>query len=118
MKKDKKGFTLVEVIVVAVIVAILAAVAVPLYLNYITSSRTNAAMNAGGSIASFCGACVNASGTLTVTPVATGGGTYSCASTSMGNTSGTIPEAIIVSVANNTITATHKDGGTSVNFTY
>jgi len=38
--KTSEGFTLVEVIVVAVIVAVLAAVAVPLYLNYVTSSRT------------------------------------------------------------------------------
>jgi prepilin-type N-terminal cleavage/methylation domain-containing protein len=35
----KKGFTLVEVIVVAVIVAVLAAVAIPLYMGYLDSTR-------------------------------------------------------------------------------
>jgi len=64
-RKGQKGFTLVEVIVVAVIVAALAAVAIPLYLSYVDSSRKNAAANAAGSIASFCGACVNSGATLT-----------------------------------------------------
>jgi len=35
----KKGFTLVEVIVVSVIVAVLAAVAVPLYMGYLNGTR-------------------------------------------------------------------------------
>jgi prepilin-type N-terminal cleavage/methylation domain-containing protein len=35
----KKGFTLVEVIVVSVIVAVLAAVAVPLYMGYLNDTR-------------------------------------------------------------------------------
>src|SRR5688572_27122868 len=63
-KKGQRGFTLVEVIVVAVIVAALAAVAVPLYLGYVDSSRRNAAANAAGSIASFAGACRNSAGTI------------------------------------------------------
>lgn len=57
--KAQAGFTLVEVIVVAVIVAVLAGVSVPLYLGYVNSSRLNAASNAAGSAASFAGACVN-----------------------------------------------------------
>jgi type IV pilus assembly protein PilA len=61
--KKQQGFTLVEVIVVAIIVAALAAVAIPLYNGYVTSSRNNAAANAAGSVASFMGACVNQSGT-------------------------------------------------------
>jgi len=61
----QKGFTLVEVIVVAIIVAALAAVAIPLYNSYVASSRNNAAANAAGSVASFMGACVNQSGTVT-----------------------------------------------------
>ena len=36
---SKKGFTLVEVIVVSVIVAILAAVAIPLYMGYLRDTR-------------------------------------------------------------------------------
>lgn len=59
----KRGFTLVEVIVVAVIVAILAGVSVPLYLGYINNSRTNQATNAAGSAASFVNACNNGGNT-------------------------------------------------------
>jgi prepilin-type N-terminal cleavage/methylation domain-containing protein len=57
--KAQRGFTLVEVIVVAVIVAILAGVSIPLYLGYINGSRDNAAANAAGSAASFGAACIN-----------------------------------------------------------
>jgi len=52
MLKNKKGFTLVEVIVVAVIVAVLAAVAIPLYMGYIRDSRMNVCQNNAASIAS------------------------------------------------------------------
>ena len=54
--KNNKGFTLVEVIVVAVIVLILAAVAIPLYNGYIRDSRQASLENAGGAIASALGA--------------------------------------------------------------
>ncbi len=62
----QRGFTLVEVIVVAVIVAILAGVSVPLYLGYINSSRTNQATNAAGSAASFINACRNGGDSVVV----------------------------------------------------
>jgi prepilin-type N-terminal cleavage/methylation domain-containing protein len=48
--KNNKGFTLVEVIVVAVIVLILAAVAIPLYQGYMLDSRQATAENIGGTI--------------------------------------------------------------------
>lgn len=57
-KENQKGFTLVEVIVVAVIVAVLAAVAVPLYNGYIRDSRTNVCQNLAGTIASACAATI------------------------------------------------------------
>ncbi len=50
--KRQDGFTLVEVIVVAVIVAVLAAVAIPLYNGYVRDSRKNVADNTAGTIAS------------------------------------------------------------------
>ena len=56
MVRKEKGFTLVEVIVVAVIVAVLAAVAIPLYMGYIRDSRVNVGNNVGGSLSSACGA--------------------------------------------------------------
>jgi prepilin-type N-terminal cleavage/methylation domain-containing protein len=40
-----RGFTLVEVVVVAVIVAVLAAVSIPLYNGYIASTRQTAVEN-------------------------------------------------------------------------
>ena len=64
MKKNK-GFTLVEVIVVAVIVAALAAVAVGVYFQYTRTARRAVATNAASALANFCGACANANGTLT-----------------------------------------------------
>lgn len=54
--RKEQGFTLVEVIVVAVIVAVLAAVAIPLYMGYIKDSRINVANNTAGTVASACGA--------------------------------------------------------------
>ncbi|MDR2972994.1 MAG: prepilin-type N-terminal cleavage/methylation domain-containing protein [Bacteroidales bacterium] len=54
--KNNKGFTLVEVIVVAVIVLILAAVAIPLYNGYIRDSRQSTVSNAAVAIANGLGA--------------------------------------------------------------
>jgi type IV pilus assembly protein PilA len=82
--KNQQGFTLVEVIVVAIIVAALAAVAIPLYNGYVSSSRNNAAANAAGSIASFMGACINQGGNATGIAEATavaGPFTITCAGT-------------------------------------
>jgi prepilin-type N-terminal cleavage/methylation domain-containing protein len=56
--RNNKGFTLVEVIVVAVIVLILAAVAIPLYNGYIRDSRASTASSVAGTIASAMGACI------------------------------------------------------------
>ncbi len=57
IKNGKQGFTLIEVIVVAIIVAVLASVAVPIYLSYVQNSKVNQANNIAGAVASFCGAC-------------------------------------------------------------
>lgn len=100
-KKMQAGFTLVEVIVVAVIVAAMAAVAVPMYLGYVASSRKNAAANVAGSVASFCGACRNSAGKL-VTPTSeggTGGGEVVCNPLGGGDsTSIRIPNEIAITI--------------------
>jgi len=50
MKRNQKGFTLMELMVVIVIVAILAAVAVPLYINYVKDAQRTEAKGAIGAI--------------------------------------------------------------------
>ena len=112
MLKKQKGFTLVEVIVVAVIVAVLAAVAIPLYIGYVNESRVNQCENAAGSVASFCGACVNAGGTVADGAYAPG---VNIACTANATTVRT-PDNVTVTVTNGTpgvITASHADGGAS-----
>ena len=64
--KNQKGFTLVEVIVVAVIVAVLAAVAIPLYMGYMRDSRVNVGNNIAGTIASAAGASTQQKSVFTV----------------------------------------------------
>ncbi len=52
MKRNQRGFTLMELMVVIVIVAILAAVAVPLYTNYVKDAQRTEAKGAIGAIVS------------------------------------------------------------------
>ena len=50
MKRNERGFTLMELMVVIVIVAILAAVAVPLYVNYVRDAQRTEAKGAIGAV--------------------------------------------------------------------
>ena len=50
MRRNQKGFTLMELMVVIVIIAILAAVAVPLYINYVNDAKRTEAKGAIGAI--------------------------------------------------------------------
>lgn len=50
MRRNEQGFTLMELMVVIVIVAILAAVALPLYTNYIRDAQRTEAKGAIGAI--------------------------------------------------------------------
>jgi len=48
--KTRKGFTLLEMMIVVVIIGILAAAALPMYAEYVKKSRTGEAKNAIGDI--------------------------------------------------------------------
>lgn len=52
MRRNQRGFTLMELMVVIVIVAILAAVAVPLYINYVRDAKRSEAKGAMAAIIS------------------------------------------------------------------
>ncbi|MBL7191945.1 prepilin-type N-terminal cleavage/methylation domain-containing protein [bacterium] len=52
--KEQKGFTLIEVLIVVVIVAILAAISVPIYLQYVEQARASDAMATIGAIYNSC----------------------------------------------------------------
>ena len=43
LRKKRSGFTMIEIMVVVVIVAILAAIALPIYLDYVQSSYASEA---------------------------------------------------------------------------
>lgn len=107
--KSRKGFTLVEVIVVAVIVAALAAVAIPLYQNYVTSARQNTVNNAAADLASFVGVCEQDGTTITdQTSVAAG------TKITFGSNSYVVPQNTTADVdataGTVTITTTHSSG--------
>jgi type IV pilus assembly protein PilA len=121
LNRKQQGFTLVEVIVVAVIVAILAGVSVPLYLGYINNSRTNQATNAAGSAASFVNACRNGGHDVLVGAAAladgdlAAGATLTCddgvAENPEDDATITVPADVILTVAGNAFTAAHSEGG-------
>lgn len=45
MRKQEQGFTLIELMIVVAIIAILAAIAIPLYLNYTNRAKLSEAIN-------------------------------------------------------------------------
>jgi prepilin-type N-terminal cleavage/methylation domain-containing protein len=109
LRNNNKGFTLVEVIVVAVIVLVLAAVAIPMYMNYVRDSRRAAAENAAGSIATFMGTALqlnttistNASDRTWTTPDVNVAGNFT------GGTSVVCPRNLSCAVAGGVVTVTN-----------
>jgi type IV pilus assembly protein PilA len=107
-RTNQKGFTLVEVIVVAVIVAVLAAIAIPLYTGYVSTSRQSIANNAAGSLASFCAASRNSG----VMPAVVG-----ALVNGANNTIWNVPSKLTIAINGNltnggTVTVTSVDDGT------
>ena len=62
--KTKKGFSLVELMVVIAIIAILAAVAIPLYANYTTRAKVGTAITAVGGLKAELGEILNTNDTI------------------------------------------------------
>lgn len=120
--KNQKGFTLVEVIVVAVIVAALAGVAIPMYAGYVNSSRSNAAANAAGSVASYMGACINQRETVTPTGAMDGTTASSLSCSTTPATTMQLPIGITFTIssytASGTVTAFHNGGGDTATYNY
>ena len=121
--RKEKGFTLVEVIVVAVIVAVLAAVAIPLYMGYIRDSRINVANNVAGSVASACGATRQQDTTIAIfNGTLTGGNGVSLTFPGLNSVNNliAIPEGYSVAIATGagTVVVTHSSGGSSRTFTF
>jgi type IV pilus assembly protein PilA len=69
IEKSNRGFTLVEVIVVAVIVAVLSAVAIPLYIGYVNDSAQNMVKNEAASLSAAVCSAINYQFTGTATIV-------------------------------------------------
>ena len=103
----KKGFTLIEVMVVAVIVAILAAVAIPAYNGYIERSSNNVAMNVAGTVASACGtlASENHGSGYTI-----GALTSNATNDIGGGISIRIPDGVAITIASGAVTGSHVKG--------
>lgn len=66
MKKNQKGFTLIELMIVVAIIAILAAIAIPQYQNYVARSQVSRAVGEIGAIKTAVEDCL-ASGDATCT---------------------------------------------------
>jgi len=50
LNRKRKGFTLIEILVVVVIIAILAAISVPIYIEYVAGARASDAQSQIGAI--------------------------------------------------------------------
>lgn len=116
-RKKQKGFTLVEVIVVAVIVAVLAAVAIPLYMGYIRDSRVNVCRNTAATIASAMVA------KLATNNAFTAAGGQSLIIPSESDPSGTftninLPTGFTYTATGGVVTVTHTSSGVNATCNY
>src|SRR5262245_63094346 len=82
-RRQDRGFTLIEMLIVILIIGILAAVAAPLYLGYIKDAKTAEGKSVAGAVwasvqapsVAACGAGVNVSAGYTRAGVVSGGAT-------------------------------------------
>jgi prepilin-type N-terminal cleavage/methylation domain-containing protein len=102
MKKQKKGFTLVEIMIVVAIIALLAAIAVPSFMSARTKSMQSGcqnnlrlidgavqqyALDNSNALAASMGVLVGTNAYIKDTPVCKGGGSYTLPSSLGGKTS-------------------------------
>ncbi len=103
-KLNNKGFTLVEVIVVAVIVAVLALVAIQLYTGYVNSARKNTAENLAASAAGYLQSVYNSTGNDSLGDIDSGG-SWSVTLSSGDSVTFVSPSNAIVDVVNDSVQA-------------
>lgn len=105
--KNNKGFTLVEVIVVAVIVAVLALVAIQLYQGYVKESRKNTADNLAASAAAFMQSVYNQTSDSSFSDLDGSGATTNWSKTTTGGNTVTFkcPKNAKIDVVNDSVKA-------------
>ncbi|MGC9323399.1 MAG: pilin [Desulfomonilia bacterium] len=64
VRSDKKGFTLIELMIVVAIIGVLAAVAIPAYSGYVKRARMSEVTNAMGALGSAAVEIYQASGNM------------------------------------------------------
>ncbi len=102
MKRNQQGFTLIELMIVVAIIAILAAIAIPLYLNYTAQAEGTEALSLSAAAKTDVVAFYNETGHFPATNTSAGAATAT-------SISGKYVDK--VTIASGLITATFKTAG-------